>query len=105
MADAATMSVPARGVRRANQGQILTAQRGLHKVRSIRGAATMIAHTTGRVPRNTSAAVNQEIRRQTESRLEWHRRDPHAIPQRLEALDREWDIERALETGSAALTL
>lgn len=30
---------------------------------------------------------------------------PEEIPRRLRELDREWDIERTLETGSASLTL
>ena len=31
--------------------------------------------------------------------------DPQAMRARLEELDREWDVERCLETGSASLTL
>ncbi|MFT3787962.1 MAG: hypothetical protein QM770_17630 [Tepidisphaeraceae bacterium] len=46
-----------------------------------------------------------EIDRRTEQRIGYYRRHPERIPARLAELDREWDIERALETGSSALTL
>ena len=37
--------------------------------------------------------------------MRYYRSHPNEIPARLAALDREWDVERALETGSASLTL
>lgn len=65
----------------------------------------MIATTHRRVPDNTSPAVNQRIERATDARLEFFSRNPDLIDQRLCELDREWDIERMIETGSSCLTL
>jgi hypothetical protein len=61
--------------------------------------------TANRVVRNTAPAVTQRILKRTESRLEYYERHPNEIPARLRELDREWDVERTLETGSASLTL
>lgn len=65
----------------------------------------MIPSTTQRVPENTAAAVNAEIRRRTEENV---RRiaaaGPLAIERRLAELDREWDIERTLEANAATVT-
>lgn len=66
----------------------------------------LIATTADRVPSNTAPAVNQRIRRETDARLErLALQGPAAIAGRLEALDREWDIERCLEAGASSLTL
>ena len=62
----------------------------------------MIPSTVDRVPRHTAEHVNEEIRRQTDeniARVSRHGR--RAIEQRLSELDREWDIERLLETNAA----
>jgi len=61
--------------------------------------------THDRVRNNTSADVNREIREQTDRRIEMLRDDPDAMAKRLEALDAEWDVERALELASSALSL
>jgi hypothetical protein len=61
--------------------------------------------TANRVHRNTAPAVSQRILKRTVSRLEYYERNPEEIPARLRELDREWDIERTLETGSSSLTL
>ena len=57
------------------------------------------------VPQHTSAQINQQIRQQTEDRLRYFSQRPHEIDNRLRELDREWDIERALETNAATLAL
>ena len=58
-----------------------------------------------RVAANTSEPVNEEIRKETEASIEYYRQHPAGIDLRLEDLDREWDIERVLETGSSLLSL
>lgn len=58
-----------------------------------------------RVSSQTDQSINKSIHRQMEMRLAYFARYPDQIDQRLEELDEEWDIERALETGSSALTL
>jgi hypothetical protein len=68
--------------------------------------ATMPAHETDRVRRHTPPAIN--------ARLDAHMRasivryagaSREELTRRIEALDREWDIERILETNAASFSL
>lgn len=61
-----------------------------------------MATTADRVPEHTADAINRRIRRDTERRLAWFAEHPGEIPARLEALDREWDVERTLEANAAS---
>lgn len=63
----------------------------------------MLPSTVARVPAHTPAAINRRIRRQTRARVAHYARHPAGIDARLRALDREWDIERALEANAASL--
>lgn len=65
----------------------------------------MVARSIQRVPDQTDPKVNDRIRRHMQIRVEYYSRHPELIDQRLRELDEEWDVERALETGSAALSL
>jgi hypothetical protein len=65
----------------------------------------VLPSTTERVSGNTSAEVNQAIRRQTEANIAYFAQHPDEIPARLDELDREWDIERVLETQASSLVL
>ena len=66
----------------------------------------MIPSTVARVPEHTAEKVNQQIHRQTEQNvLRVVRGGPQAIQQRLLELDREWDIERALEANASTAVL
>jgi hypothetical protein len=66
----------------------------------------MIAKTHRRVEDNTPPAVNQEIRRRTDARLDrYAHADVAEINRRLAELDREWDVERCLETMAPTFTL
>lgn len=65
----------------------------------------MLSTTADRVSRHTNPEVAERIRRDTEMRVHYLASHREQIPQRLRELDREWDVERALETGSASLTL
>lgn len=58
-----------------------------------------------RVPAHTAPTVNEEIRRRTEMRVAYFAAHPERIGDRLRELDDEWDVERALETGSSVLSL
>jgi hypothetical protein len=69
------------------------------------GGVTMVAPTTTRVSDNTQPSVNEMIQRDTQVRISHYSAHPEEIEQRLFELDEEWDIERALETGSSALSL
>jgi hypothetical protein len=65
----------------------------------------LIRSSAARVPANTAAPLNARIRRDIEARLGYFAAHPEGIADRLAELDREWDVERALETGSASLSL
>lgn len=66
----------------------------------------MIADTTSRVSAMTAETVNATIRRHTEESVSHYASaGPEAIERRLQELDREWDIERALEANAAGFTL
>lgn len=67
---------------------------------------TFFTSTRERVTANTADAVNRMIQERTDSQIEkaaYGGRD--AIDRRLAELDREWDVERCLETGASSLML
>ena len=67
---------------------------------------SIVATTATRVSANTAPEINRRIERETDARVAWlATQGPAAIDARLRALDREWDIERCLETGASSLTL
>jgi len=62
--------------------------------------------TAARVPQHTSERVNDRIRRDTNASIAASAAGGRvAIERRLEELDREWDIERALEANAATAVL
>jgi hypothetical protein len=66
----------------------------------------MFPTTVERVPSQTCERVNEQIRGQTERRIEQiGRSGPAAIARRLRELDAEWDIERTLEANAATASL
>lgn len=65
----------------------------------------MLTASNDRVTSQTDAQVNERIRRDTEARLCYLGAHRDRIDDRLAELDREWDIERTLETVSSSLTL
>lgn len=66
----------------------------------------MIPGTTTRVSENTADVVNATIRRQADESVAFYAAaGREAIERRLRELDREWDIERALQANAAGLTL
>lgn len=66
----------------------------------------MLPTTVDRVPQNTAEGVNRRIRRQTEDRVaDYAARRRFDIDRRLDELDAEWDIERALEALAPSFTL
>ena len=65
----------------------------------------MIAETATRVERNTPDGINREHQAEIRDSLDYHRARPQEIPARLAELDREWDIERALQANAAAVSL
>lgn len=65
----------------------------------------MMPSSAQRVNVHTPARVNESIRRRTAASVAYHAMHPEHIPDRLHELDLEWDIERILETMSAAVSL
>jgi hypothetical protein len=66
----------------------------------------MLPATKDRVRDNTAHDVNCHIRQQTEINvLHFAQQGRAAISRRLAELDREWDIERCLETMASSLSL
>lgn len=59
--------------------------------------------TTHRVCQHTADKVNQKIAGATQRSISFYKSHPDKIPNRLRELDREWDIERALETNASTL--
>ncbi len=66
----------------------------------------MLPATTRRVSDHTDAYVNEAIQLRTEEKIaEAITAGPYGIENRLAELDREWDIERALEANAASIAL
>jgi hypothetical protein len=66
----------------------------------------MTTATTERVQKHTSSPVNARIQTQTKDNvIRITKQGPQAIDRRLSELDREWDIERVLETNAATAVL
>lgn len=61
--------------------------------------------TRQRVIQHTQEKWNRKIREKIQRSLEYYRAHPDQIQQRLEQLDREWDVERTLEANAGALIL
>jgi hypothetical protein len=66
----------------------------------------MFTNNARRVSENTADWINEKIRRQTEANVGvFAAASPQMITRRLAELDREWDIERFVETMAPAITL
>lgn len=63
------------------------------------------ASTAHRVAAHTPERVNHRIQARTLRSLKYFRAYPEEIPDRLQELDREWDIERVLTTNASTLML
>jgi hypothetical protein len=67
--------------------------------------ASFLPETSRRVEVNSSEAANRRIATETMERVRRCASNPDQIEQRLRELDREWDMERTLETNASALAL
>jgi hypothetical protein len=63
----------------------------------------MLPTTRSRVPMHTSKADNAAIKRGLSNSLDYYAHNTSQIEARLRQLDREWDIERAIELNASAL--
>lgn len=64
-----------------------------------------LPNTIERVTKNTSEDANRAIQERTARSIQYYRLHPNEISQRLRELDREWDIERALEANASTLVV
>jgi hypothetical protein len=78
---------------------------GLWWMRTTERSSQMISASSRRVSDHSDPCVNARIRNKTERSVAYHQSHPEEINQRLHELDKEWDVERMLETGSSTLTL
>lgn len=65
----------------------------------------MVTATVDRVRANTPPGANARIQQRMIRDLAFFEAHPEHIEDRLQELDREWDIERVLGTGSSTLSL
>ncbi len=59
--------------------------------------------TDQRVANSTCPILNAKIQQDIEKSISYYQANPQLIPARLRELDREWDIERVLETNASSL--
>ena len=57
------------------------------------------------MPRHTAEWINQDIAEQCRRNLAYFAEHPDEIPDRIEQLNAEWDVERVLALGSSCLSL
>lgn len=64
------------------------------------------AGVSDRVRRSTAASVNEKIDRQTDTNIQTYANSSRdAVLQRIQELDKEWDVERMLEVNASTLAL
>jgi hypothetical protein len=61
--------------------------------------------TRQRVPRHTDEKLNRKIQQELEARLWYYAQHQDLIEERLQELDREWDMERTLQANASSLAL
>jgi hypothetical protein len=61
--------------------------------------------TRDRVPAHTAPEINQHIQDEIEANRQYFQQNPKLLRQRLDELDEEWDIERAIEANAGAIGL
>lgn len=66
----------------------------------------MLPTTVDRVPSNTSGEINAQIRQAALARIaQYAHATGEEIEQRLQELDQEWDVERAIEANASSVAL
>jgi len=65
----------------------------------------MVPASARRVERNTPDEINRERQAEIRASLRYQASRPDEVPARLAEVDREWDIERALQANAAAVSL
>lgn len=69
-------------------------------------SSEIIPPSASRVAVHTADEVNERIRRDMQMRVRGYATQPEAvITRRIQELDREWDVERCLQSGASFFTL
>ena len=68
-------------------------------------AEEIIPVTEERVEVNTDEEINRRIRKELEACVYYYAQWPEEIDSRLDELDREWDMERVLETSAGVFSV
>ncbi|RPJ37422.1 MAG: DUF2892 domain-containing protein [Planctomycetaceae bacterium] len=68
-------------------------------------AEGIVPATEERVEVNTEEEINRRIRKELEACVYYYAQWPEEIDNRLDELDREWDIERMLETSAGIFSV
>jgi len=68
-------------------------------------AEGIVPATEERVEVNTEEEINRKIRKELEACVYYYAQRPQEIDSRLDELDREWDMERLLETSAGVFSL
>ena len=68
-------------------------------------SSSFVTPSVARVPLHTATEINHRIREAMVHRLEHYRAHPDEIGRRIQELNEEWDVERALATGSSLLSI
>ena len=64
-----------------------------------------LPNTETRVMESTAQRLNIQIRRRLEAAIFYYAQHSDLIEERLNELDKEWDIERTLETNAAGVSM
>jgi hypothetical protein len=64
-----------------------------------------ISKTTGHANNNTLQQINKKIKQKTDLNIIYYATHIDEIDARLNELDREWDVERTLETNAGTLSM
>lgn len=68
--------------------------------------ATLLNPGIDRIRAHTAFPINEKIDRRTQDNILWFsREDPDTITERINELDREWDMERVLILNASLLSL
>jgi hypothetical protein len=67
--------------------------------------STTFPATAHKTSHASTDAANRRLEQELRDRILYYRQMPEQIEQRLEELDREWDMERLLEANASSLAL
>jgi hypothetical protein len=66
---------------------------------------SVVALSVTRAADQADPSVDRRVRRQIQANVAYYAAHPEEVDERLEELDREWDLERLLELNSSVLSL